>query len=121
MWHNPNVIGLLTRTGVARVLGKTVSTVGRLEGEVLFPVHDERGVHWFEPREVERVAERMREGRVRCARGDYLNETRFRRGRKKGELARARRENDSLGSENVRLTRRVRELEGHLEETARLR
>jgi len=108
------VIGRLTRADAARILGKTVSTVRRLEGEVLFPVRDERGVYWFERGAVERIAERIRDGRIRCARSEYLKTTQARRRRGKGELSKARRENDRLRRANSRLAERVVELERHL-------
>jgi hypothetical protein len=47
---------MLTRSGVAKRLGKSMATVRRMEGVELFPTRDERGVNWFEPEEVERVA-----------------------------------------------------------------
>jgi hypothetical protein len=46
---------MLTRTQVARRLGRSIATVRRLEGEGLHPVTDERGVHWFDEREVDRL------------------------------------------------------------------
>lgn len=45
----------LTRTDVAKMLGKSVATVRRLEGHVLFPVKDWRGVHRFDGWDVERL------------------------------------------------------------------
>ena len=45
----------LTRIQVARRLGKSIATVRRLEGRVLFPHRDWRGVHRFDEWEVERL------------------------------------------------------------------
>ena len=50
------MIGMLTRSGVARRLGKSIATVRRMEGVELHPTRDERGVHRFDPDEVERIA-----------------------------------------------------------------
>src|SRR5690606_14384846 len=47
---------MLTRTGVARRLGKSIATVRRMEGVELHPTRDERGVHHFDPDEVDAVA-----------------------------------------------------------------
>lgn len=47
---------MLTRSGVARRLGKGIATVRRMEGIELHPVKDARGVHRFDRAEVERVA-----------------------------------------------------------------
>lgn len=45
----------LSRSQVAKRLGKSVATVRRLEGHVLFPVRDRRGIYRFEQWEVERL------------------------------------------------------------------
>lgn len=47
---------MLTRSGVAKRLGKSLATVRRMEGVELHPTRDERGVHRFDPDEVEAVA-----------------------------------------------------------------
>jgi len=47
---------MLTRSGVAKRLGKSLATVRRMEGVELHPTRDERGVHHFDPEEVEAVA-----------------------------------------------------------------
>lgn len=47
---------MLTRGGVAKRLGKSIATVRRMEGVELHPVRDERGVHRFDPDEVEQIA-----------------------------------------------------------------
>ena len=83
----------------------------RLEGTELFPEQDERGVHWFDAREVERVAERLRDGLVRSGRGEYLRSPSARRRRQKGPLAKLRRENERLREQNALLEKRLRELE----------
>ena len=109
---------MLTRAGAARVLGKTVSTVRRLEGEVLFPQVDARGVHWFDPRRVERVAERMRDFRLRCAQGEYLRSRECRK-RRRAPQSKLQRDNARLRKENARLARRVAQLERDAERVQR--
>lgn len=47
---------MLTRSQVARRLGKSIATVRRMEGVALHPQRDARGVQRFDPHEVERVA-----------------------------------------------------------------
>lgn len=49
-------ISMLTRAGVAKRLGKSIATVRRIEGVELHPTSDERGVHHFDPDEVDAVA-----------------------------------------------------------------
>lgn len=44
---------MLTRSGVAKLIGRSIATVRRMEGCSLHPTQDSHGVHWFEPREVE--------------------------------------------------------------------
>lgn len=46
----------MTRKQVARRLGKSIATVRRIEGVLLHPTRDERGIHHFEPDEVEALA-----------------------------------------------------------------
>jgi hypothetical protein len=46
----------MTRKQVARRLGKSIATVRRIEGMLLHPARDERGVHRFDPDEVEALA-----------------------------------------------------------------
>jgi hypothetical protein len=50
---------MMTRTDVARRIGKSVATVRRLEGVELHPIVDEDGVHLFDEAEVERLANRL--------------------------------------------------------------
>lgn len=47
---------MLTRSGVAKRLGKSIATVRRMEGAELHPIRDARGVLRFSVGEVERVA-----------------------------------------------------------------
>ncbi|MEO8184208.1 MAG: hypothetical protein ABI895_35760 [Deltaproteobacteria bacterium] len=56
---------MLTRTQVARRLGKSLATVRRLEGAQLHPHVDANGVHRFEVREVELLARRLDAPRAR--------------------------------------------------------
>jgi hypothetical protein len=51
---------MLTRSGVAKRLGKSIATVRRMEGHELHPVKDENGVHRFDPEEVAEVARSRR-------------------------------------------------------------
>lgn len=46
----------MTRKQVGRRLGKSIATVRRIEGVLLHPVRDERGIHRFDPDEVEALA-----------------------------------------------------------------
>jgi len=48
---------MLTRSGVAKRLGKSIATVRRMEAEELHPVRDARGVLQFSEEEVERLAQ----------------------------------------------------------------
>jgi hypothetical protein len=51
---------MLTRSQVARRLGKSLATVRRLEGSSLHPRRDDNGVHWFDESEVQRLADNRR-------------------------------------------------------------
>jgi len=44
---------MLTRAGVAKRLGRSLATVRRMEGTELHPSVDDRGVHRFDPDEVD--------------------------------------------------------------------
>jgi hypothetical protein len=56
---------MLTRSQVARRIGRSVATVRRMEGRSLHPGHGPRGARIFDPDEVEDVAERIaRSGRA---------------------------------------------------------
>ena len=54
----------MTRQQVATRLGKSLATVRRLEGVRLWPVQDSRGVHRFDPYEVEALAHDLASGQV---------------------------------------------------------
>jgi hypothetical protein len=54
----------MTRQQVAKRLGKSLATVRRLEGSRLHPVADTRGVHHFDPDEVEALARDIDHGDV---------------------------------------------------------
>jgi hypothetical protein len=56
---------MLTRSQVARRLGKSVATVRRMEGIELHPVCDGRGVYRFDAGEVERLARAEQSGSAR--------------------------------------------------------
>src|SRR5262245_59629875 len=55
---------MLRRSQVARRLGRSVATVRRLEGAVLFPERDRRGIYRFDEGEVADLARRVRNGDV---------------------------------------------------------
>lgn len=52
---------MLTRSQVARRIGRSLATVRRLEGKELHPRSDARGVNRFDPGEVDALAERLME------------------------------------------------------------
>lgn len=54
----------MTRGQVARRLGKSLATVRRLEGILLHPERDARGVHHFDEIEVDALADRIADGDV---------------------------------------------------------
>ncbi len=54
----------MTRRQVAKRLGKSVTTVRKLEGVLLHPRQDARGVHWFDGEEVDALARDMQAGDV---------------------------------------------------------
>jgi hypothetical protein len=60
----------LTRTEVAARLGVSVATVRRLEYEQLFPSQDARGVHRFDPAEVDAVTVPTRSRRAHASTAD---------------------------------------------------
>jgi hypothetical protein len=47
---------MLTRSGVAKRLGKSIATVRRMEGVELHPTRGSNGVHLFDPDEVDAAA-----------------------------------------------------------------
>lgn len=56
---------MLTRSQVAKRLGKSIATVRRMEGSDLHPKRDERGVFQFDFDEVEAIARAERGGSAR--------------------------------------------------------
>jgi hypothetical protein len=64
---------MLTRSGVAQRLGRSLATVRRLEGMELFPSRDAQGVHWFDEDEVQDVKQQLERGALRAARGTWLD------------------------------------------------
>lgn len=52
---------MLTRSQVARRIGRSLATVRRLEGKELHPRPDARGVNRFDSKEVDELAERLME------------------------------------------------------------
>lgn len=63
---SPRVIGstVMTRQQVARRLGKSLATIRRIEGVLLHPTKDSRGVHHFDIDEVEALAHRTESGQL---------------------------------------------------------
>ena len=62
---------MLTRSQVARRIGRSLATVRRLEGKELHPRPDARGVNRFDPGEVDALADRLMEtGSVPALRDD---------------------------------------------------
>jgi hypothetical protein len=62
------ILTRVTRKQVAARLGKSIATVRRIEGVLLHPVRNARGVHRFDPDEVEDLAEDIQNGTVRLVR-----------------------------------------------------
>jgi hypothetical protein len=58
--HDARNPSMLTRSEVAKRLGKSIATVRRMEGRELQPQIDGDGVHLFDPAEVEDVARARR-------------------------------------------------------------
>lgn len=54
----------MTRQQVARRLGKSLATVRRIEGVLLHPTRDSRGIHRFDGAEVEALARGIESGDV---------------------------------------------------------
>ncbi len=118
----------LTRRQVAARLGKSVATVRRIEGILLAPTRDHRGVHRFIAGDVDHLVAAVARGEVHLSRevwktydaeadgSDWRHWPRF-GGHESGpddasnELARLRRENRAL-------ERRVQELEAEIHDAA---
>ena len=117
---------------VARRIGKSIATVRRMEGNVLNPTRDARGVHRFDVDEVERVAFRGhglppvdRPGRSRADSEDdgsevwhledKLREAKHRAWRAEHALERARREQQADGDERRSREERAAELTREVE------
>jgi len=65
---------MLTRSGVAKRLGKSIATVRRLEGHALHPTVDGNGVHRFSDSQVRLLLQRIRSGESpEAAQGDWLS------------------------------------------------
>jgi len=93
---------MLTRSGVAKRIRKSLATVRRMEGNELHPEVDENGVHWFDEDEVDQVA-RGRGGRrpvipTRCRRDGSIFPSSSRHGLKswvqEAAIERRQREHD---------------------------
>lgn len=107
----------MTRGAVAKVLGKSIATVRRLEGVELFPRRDARGIYGFDPSEVVALAERFERSEVTSARGAWLDRDRARVhtfGRSSGNRCHESRtrsgEREALRKENAELRRALHRL-----------
>ena len=65
--HVHAILSPMTRKQVALRLGKSVATVRRIEGVLLYPRRDARGVHRFDVSEVDALARRVKQGRVQLS------------------------------------------------------
>ena len=65
--HVHAILSPMTRKQVALRLGKSVATVRRIEGVLLYPTRDVRGVHRFDVSEVDALARRVKSGRVQLS------------------------------------------------------
>ena len=94
---------VLTRSGVAKRLGKSIATVRRLEGRELFPIVDTQGVHRFPNDQVQRLLLRLHAGdSISGARGDWLLGGRSQRsGRRSTREASTAAEGDDIDRERA--------------------
>jgi hypothetical protein len=60
---------VLSRSQVARRLERSVATVRRIEGVLLFPRRDRRGIYRFDDSEVDDLARKVRAGEVELWKG----------------------------------------------------
>jgi hypothetical protein len=65
--HVHAILSPMTRKQVALRLGKSVATVRRIEGVLLYPTRDARGVHRFDVSEVDALAQRVKNGHVQLS------------------------------------------------------
>jgi hypothetical protein len=65
--HVHAILTVMTRKQVALRLGKSLATVRRIEGSLLYPTRDARGVHHFDDSEVETLARSVKSGSVRLS------------------------------------------------------
>jgi len=65
--HVHAILTVMTRKQVALRLGKSLATVRRIEGVLLHPTRDARGVHQFDDSEVEALARRVMDGHVQLS------------------------------------------------------
>jgi hypothetical protein len=96
---------MLTRSGVARTLRRSIATVRRIEGTLLHPIRDARGVHLFPVAEVADLVRRQARGELNLFRLDSATPapTPPRGSPQSGEVAR-------LVLENANLRRQLAEL-----------
>lgn len=66
--HVHAILIAMTRKQVAVRLGKSLATVRRIEGVLLHPTRDARGVHRFDETEVETLARQVKDGRTQLVR-----------------------------------------------------
>jgi len=65
--HVHAILAVMTRKQVALRLGKSLATVRRIEGVLLHPTRDVRGVHHFDDGEVETLARQVKNGWVQLS------------------------------------------------------
>jgi hypothetical protein len=83
--NTSDTIRRLTRAQVAERIGASVPTVRRHEGTLLHPHVDEKGVHWFDPKEVTALAASRANNAL--ARGSLRSAKPVPETRTRGELA----------------------------------
>lgn len=108
--------GVLTRTQVARRLGRSVATVRRIEGVLLFPATDARGVHRFRDTDVDALAENVKRGRVKLVdamRSAYSGKT-IVRGKRHMDCPGCRAKDEELRAIHAELSWHKQELEASL-------
>ncbi|HEY2406939.1 MAG TPA: hypothetical protein VGI10_13105 [Polyangiaceae bacterium] len=120
----------MTRQQVARRLGKSLATVRRIEGVLLHPTRDSRGVHRFDSEEVEALARSTERGHLslaatlesnggkQCPNCETLDEQL--RLQREGESDQRDEELSQLRRENADLDRRVRRLEAEIRDAAEI-
>jgi|GEM_PF-2169693 len=101
--------GMLTRSQVAKRIGRSLATVRRLEGSALHPEVDSRGIHRFDEREVAAVARSVKDtGTARRTHTDSAPD-----GQEWDEVTESYQDTDTMQSWRD-LQKRARDAEGQL-------